>query len=621
MKHTILSIILLFISLGTSAAVTVTAKAPPTVGVGEQFRLQYTVNSADVASEPHIGNIAGFDVVYGPAISTSHSFTSINGRSTENSSTTFTFTLIARKEGKFQLPSVTLSVGGHNYTSNSPTVQVVKGGGYSTGSQNARSSQSAPTPQSAGGSQGAHRISPGDLYIEVSANKRTVYEQEPVLLSYNVYTTQALEQLQGKMPDLKGFVAKEVPLPRDKHLSIVNRNGRTVQTTTWSQYVMFPQQSGKLTIPSIPFEGVIAYVNRNIDPIDAFFFGTSATTHVNHTVHAPALDITVKPLPPKPASFSGAVGNDFTVSAALATKTPRENETLTLKVKISGTGNIDLITPPEVRFPADFEQLDNKPVVNTTLSPEGMKGDLTIEYYAIPNHKGQYVIPAVELTYFSPADGTYHTISSGKPIVVKVAKGNPNSYAARQRMKNDDIRYIHLDPITTDSAHGSGGMLPVAVVYALLIAIFVIVYKILQLRQRRSADVQGRLLRKAGSKANARLRTAQRMMQSGKASEFYAETLSALRDFVADKLSLPVTDVTKEKISALFAEYGVSDELSMRYGEVVSDCELHIYGVSTPLPIEGKGMGDGVLEEMQRTYNAAEDIIAKLNPMLKKKKK
>ena len=604
MKHIIISIILLLTTLGVNAAITVTAKAPAAVGVGEQFRLQYTVNSTDVAGPPHVGSMDGFDVVYGPAVSTSQSYTSINGHATESSSTTYTFTLIARREGKYRLPAVTLNVGGHNYTSNSPTVQVVKG------AVNANANAKPQPPSLKPQTSNIHRVGPGDLYIEVSANKRTVYEQEPVLLSYNVYTTQALEQLRGKMPDLKGFVAKEVPLPHEKHLSIVNRNGRTVQTTTWSQYVMFPQQSGKLTIPSIPFEGVIAYANRNVDPIEAFFFGTSATTRVNHTVHAPALDITVKPLPPKPATFSGGVGNNFTISATLASKTPRENETLTLKVKISGTGNIDLITPPEVHFPADFEQLDNKAVANTTLTPEGMKGDMTIEYYAIPNHKGQYVIPPVELTYFSPADGAYHTISSGKPVVVKVAKGNPNSYAARQRMKNDDIRHIHLDPISAGNSNGSGGMLPVAVVYVLLGVLFVVAYMILQLRQRRSADVQGRLLRKAGSKANARLRTAQRMMVDGKSSEFYAETLSALRDFVADKLSLPVTDVTKENISALFTEYGVPEELSLHYSEAVSDCELHIYGVSSD---------NG--EQMQRTYKAAEEIITQLNPLLKKKKK
>ena len=610
MKRLIIATILLLAVSGADAAVTLTAKAPSTVGVGDQFRLQYIVNSADVSGRPQVGSIAGFDIVYGPAVSTSQSIQIINGNRQENSSTTYTYTLIARKEGTYQLPAVTLNVGGRTYTSNSPTVRVVKGGNNAAGSQRSNN-QPIPLPPSASrNTSGSGRIAPGDLYIEVSANKRTVYEQEPVLLSYKVYTTQALEQLQGKMPDLKGFVAKEVPLPRDKHLSIVNHNGRTVQTTTWSQYVMFPQQSGKLTIPSIPFEGVIAYVNRNIDPIEAFFLGTNATTHINHTVHAPALDIVVKPLPPKPATFSGAVGGNFSVSAALTTKTPKENETLTLRVKVSGTGNIDLITPPEVRFPADFETLDNKPVAATKLTTEGMTGDLTIEYYAIPNHKGQYTIPPVELTYFNPADGAYHTVTSGKPITVNVAKGDPNSYAARQRMKNDDIRHIHLDPLATATAVQGGAMLSVCLAYLALVAVFLITYKTLQLRQRRRADVQGRQLRKAGSKANATLRRARQLMQDDTPAEFYAETLKALRQFVADKLSLSATDITKDRVQALFADYGVPDQLCKQYDEVVSDCELHIYGVSTVAP-----------DEMQRTYAAADDIIAKLNPLLKKKKR
>lgn len=605
----ILSLLFLFVAVTAEAAVVVTAKAPASVGVGSQFRLQYTVNSADVNGHPQIGNIAGFDIVYGPAVSTSQSVQIYNGNKTENSSTTFTYTLIARKEGTYQMPSVTLNVGGRNYSSNRPTVHVAKAG---SGQVRQQSGSSQPYQQPAAqsrSSQGSGRVAPGDLYIEVSSNKKVVYEQEPVLLSYRVYTTQALEQLQGKMPDLKGFVAKEVQLPRDKHLSVVNHNGRTVQTTTWSQYVMFPQQSGKLTIPSIPFEGVIAYANRNIDPIDAFFFGTSATTHVNHTVNAPSLDITVKPLPSRPPGFSGAVGSNFSITAAVTTKTPRENETLTLMVKVHGIGNIDLISPPEVRFPSDFETLDSKQNANTQLTPQGMDGDMTIEYYAIPNHKGQFTIPPVELTYFNPADGAYHTVSTGRAIVVNVAKGNPNSYAARQRMKNDDIRHIHLDPLSSGENSSKGSQIPVYLAYLLLLVAFVTIYKLLQLRQHRNDDVQGRSLRKAGSRANARLKDAYAKMQADQPAEFYAATLSALRNFVADKMTLPATDVTKEKISALFADYGVPDDIASRYINLVSNCELHIYGVSSVSH-----------DEMRAAYNDAEDIIAKLNPLLKKKK-
>lgn len=604
----ILSIIMLFAFTVADAAVVVTAKAPASVGVGDQFRLQYIVNSADVDGRPQIGNIAGFDIVYGPAVSTSQSVQIINGNKTENSSTTFTYTLIARKEGNFQLPSVTINVDGRSYTSNRLSVHVGKAG--SSYSQQPGRSQpyQQPAAQSRS-SQGSHRVGPGDLYIEVSSNKKVVYEQEPVLLSYKVFTTQALEQLQGKMPDLKGFVAKEVPLPREKHLSVVNHNGRAVQTTTWSQYVMFPQQSGKLTIPSIPFEGVIAYANRNVDPIDAFLFGTSATTRVNHTVNAPSLDITVKPLPPKPAGFSGAVGNNFSIKAELATKTPRENETLTLRVRLHGTGNIDLITPPEVHFPSDFETLDSKQEANTQLTPQGMEGDLMIEYYAIPNHEGQFTIPPVELTYFNPADGTYHTVSTGKPIAVRVAKGNPNSYAARQRLKNDDIRHIHLDPLVSGSNASEGREVPVYIAYAFLFVAFVVAYKLMQLHQRRRGDVQGRMLRKAGSRANARLKDALARMQANESTEFYAATLSALRNFVSDKLALSPADITKEKISTLFAERGVPADIASRYSDVVANCELHIYGVSTVSA-----------DEMRNTYNEAEDIIAKLNTLLKKKR-
>ncbi|MCH5179117.1 MAG: BatD family protein [Prevotellaceae bacterium] len=609
-SRVILTAILLIAALVSHAAISITAKAPATVGVGDQFRLQYVVNTANVGTQPQLGNITDFDIVYGPAVSTSHSVQIVNGNKSENSSTTYTFTLIARKEGTFQMPAVTLNIGGQNYTSNRPTVLVAKAGS-ATASQQSGSGRAYPQPQPqqrAGG--GSYRISPGDLYIEVSADKKEVYEQEPLLLSYQVYTTQALEQLQGKMPDLKGFVAKQIPLPRDKQLTIVNHNGRAVQTTLWSQYVMFPQQSGKLTIPSIPFEGVIAFANRNIDPIDAFFFGTNPVTRVNHTVNAPSLDITVKPLPPKPANFSGAVGSNFAVSAALATKTPRENETLTLKVRIHGTGNIDLITPPDVRFPADFETLDNKPQANVKLTTRGMEGDLIVEYYAIPNHEGHFTIPPVELTYFSPADGQYHTVSSGQPIAVNVAKGNPNSYAARQRMKNDDIRHINLAPLATNDDAAKGSAVPMWLIYLLLVAIFIIIYKTLQVRRRRSADVEGRTLRRAGSKASALLRTARQMMEQGDAAAFYNATLTALRNFVADKLLLPPTDITKERIADLFAEYDVPADLTTRYVDLISDCELNIYGVSTPTH-----------DQMASTYTDAEDIIAKLNPMLTKKKR
>lgn len=605
MKRSLILLFILTIAIASQGAIRITAKAPSSVAVGEQFRVQYSVNSSDVNGGPRVGSFSGFTVLYGPAVSTSTSVQIINGNFSKNASTTYTYTLEATKEGTFTLPAASVNVDGQTYTSNKVQVTVRKGSAAAPQPQASRHPSATPQPRA---NANPNSFDPKDLYIEVSANKKEVYEQEPVLLSYNVYTNLMLDQLQGKMPDLKGFVSKEVPLPREKHLGVTQHNGRTCQTVTWSKYVMFPQQSGKLTVPSIPFEGVIMYPNPNVDPVDAFFFGSSAVTRVNRTIKAPGLDIVVKPLPAKPAGFSGAVGKDFSIKSALATKTPRENEMLTLRVTINGVGNIELITPPEVQFPADFETYGSKPTSKTEITTEGMNGSLTIDYMAIPNHQGSFTVPPVKLIYFSPADGTYHTIESS-PVSIQVAKGNPNSYAARQRLKDNDIRDIHTDELT--GACGDNFWIRPAfwVVNGVVVVLFVIVLVVLVVLERRNNDVRGTTLRKANSKAVARLKNADKFKQEGRGSEFFAETLSALRGIVADKTGVPVAELSTERIVSLFGEYGVDAENTAEYQSLVSECEAHIYGASVA---DAAGM--------QTVYERALALILSLNPMLKKKK-
>lgn len=611
MKRIIFFLSFIVVALCADAAVKITASAPSHVAVGDEFRLSYQVNSQDVDDAPRISSIPGFDIAYGPATSNYSSTSIINGHVSKSSSVTFTYTLIAQKEGTFTLPAITLQVKGHSYTSNRVRITVGKQSSASRGASGGGGSRGGGSmPPAVNGSSSSHRLNPQDLYIEVSANKKTVYEQEPVVLSYKVYTNLMLEQLQGKMPDLKGFVAKEVPLPRQKQLSVVTHNGRTVQTTVWSQYVMFPQQSGKLTVPSIPFEGVVAYPNHNVDPIDAFFNGTNSLVRVNHTVHAPALTIDVKPLPKKPANFSGGVGTDFSVSAQLLTPTPRENETLTLRLTIHGRGNIDLITPPAVKFPSDFETFDPQTKANTRLTSDGMEGDLIVDYPAIPNHKGQFTIPPVDFTFFNPQDGKYHTISTPKTIVVNVAKGSPNSYAARQRMRNDDIRYIHLNEVGAHSVSTFWAKPLFWIVYALLIVLFAVAYYVLGLSRRISADVEGNKRRHAGSRAASMLKGARAHLHDGDSLAFYTQTLTALRQYLSDKTATPVPDLTRERIALLMADCHVPDDVAARLTRLIEQCEEHIYGVSAPQQ-----------DEMKSVLDEAETVITLINPFLKKKKK
>lgn len=602
MKKKYLLIILLHICVCVAnGAIKVTANAPSQVAVGDQFRLQYSVNSA-VASEPHLSSINGFKVVYGPATSSSQSYQSINGHVSHSASTSFTFTLIAEKEGTYILPSVTLSIGGNSYSSNKPRIKVVKAGTNTSSKQTTQSQTPSYNPNSSSTSE-YHKISPSELYITTTASKHEVYEQEPLLLSYNVYTNLMLEQLQGKMPDLKGFVAKEIPLPKNKHLTVTRHNGRTTQTTTWSQYVMFPQQSGRLTVPSIKFDGTILFPNRDLDPVDAFFFGTNAVTRVNHSVNAPAVNIVVKPLPTRPVGFGGAVGHGFTLSSKILTKDIKENETFNLQLVISGVGNIDLISPPEVEFPTDFDVDDPTTNANTQLTTEGLTGQLVINYPATPNHKGTFSIPPIKFIYFDPQDAKYHTISTNHAIKIDVKRGTPNSYAARQRLKDNDIRNIHTDKLENgeDSVFWLGGKY--WLISFLLLAMIVI--QPIIIRYTKKLKDGGGVFSLLANHPDESLPMVSEFHDNP--TEFYKQLLEAFKGFIAKRTSLNTSSLSAQQINEILLYCHVSQSDIDNCMNFISQCELYAYGVS-----------DNTSSFMNELYLQANTLMRSLRKQLKK---
>mgnify|MGYP003317590322 CR=1 FL=1 len=96
------------------------------------------------------------------------------------------------------------------------------------------------------------KIADDDLFIIASVNKKKVYEQEAILLTYKIYTTVNLTNVSGKMPDLKGFHTQEMEMPKgNREFELEHYNGRNYQTLIWRQFVLFPQQSGTLEIPSL----------------------------------------------------------------------------------------------------------------------------------------------------------------------------------------------------------------------------------------------------------------------------------------------------------------------------------------------------------------------------------
>lgn len=309
-----ISLILGFLIEGTETSeAQITVSAPSRVSAGENFRIAYTINTQDV-DDFKAGNIpSGLELIAGPYTSQQSSYQMINGHTTSSSSITFTFTLFAGKDGSFVVSPAHARVRG-KWIASRPIRITVSG--------RARNAGGAPQMhQDAGGQQeevapAGSAITSKDLFIKVTANKYRVHEQEPVLLTYKVYTLVDLTQLEGKMPDLTGFHSQEIPLPQQKSFHVERVNGRPYRCVTWSQYLMYPQMTGALKIPSITFKGIVVQQNRNVDPFEAFFNGGSGYVEVKRNIVAPGVDIQVDPLPAKPIGFSGGVGK-FSISAKL----------------------------------------------------------------------------------------------------------------------------------------------------------------------------------------------------------------------------------------------------------------------------------------------------------------
>ena len=535
MKRILLIVSFFNFLIATTVAQTLTANAPQQVAVGQQFRLTYTVNTHDVSGF-RVGQIPSeaFEVLMGPSTSTQSSFSIVNGHTTQSSTVTYTFVLSALKEGSFTIPAATVNAEGKQISSNSLKIQVSGtapqgGGNYSRG----RSSQQ-PETRSAG-----TPISGSDLFIKVSASKKRVVEQEPVLLTYKVYTLVSLTQLEGKMPDLKGFHTQEIALPQEKSFKVEQFNGRNYKTVTWSQYVMFPQMAGKLEVPPITFNGIVVQQNRNIDPFEAFFNGGSSYVEVKKQIQAPGVEIQVDPLPDRPMGFSGGVGR-FSMKTEIDKDELKSNDPLTIRVTISGTGNLKLIKEPVIKFPKDFDTYDAKMTDKSRLTTSGLEGSIIYEYLAVPRHQGQYTIPPIEFIYYDTQDKQYKTLTS-EAYQLNVAKGEGGESQVQTftnqediQMLGSDIRHIKLGNanVKADGDYFFGSYLYILSISALLL-IFITLFYVFRKRAIENADLGKVRGKKANKIATKRLKQAAKLMKDNKPNEFYDEALRALWGYAA----------------------------------------------------------------------------------------
>ena len=605
MKRSSIFLICLFIACACFSQV-IRVSTPSRVEAGENFRVSFKVTTQDVddfRSGLHSTDVV--EVIAGPYTSSESSFQMVNGHTSSSSSITYTYTLYAAKSGVYNIPAAHARVGGKQISSRPAKVTVVGSAqGRGNNSPKMHEDDNYPPHMKVAGSA----ISGRDLFIKVSANKRKVYEQEPILLTYKVYTLVDLTQLEGKMPELTGFHTQEIPLPQQKSFHIERVNGKPYRTVTWSQYVMYPQMTGKMEIPSITFKGIVVQQNRSVDPFEAFFNGGSGYVEVKRNIVAPSIKIDVLPLPHKPANFSGGVGK-FNISAQLNKNELKAGDPLSLRIVVGGIGNLKLIKQPVVNFPKDWDKYDPKVTDKTKLTSNGLEGNMIYDILAVPRNQGHYTIPPVELTYYDTSLNQYKTIKT-QSFEIEVAKGDGSrssvvDYSKDQPKDIKDIKKGEAELHSVDNFFfGSVGyLMSLLIPFAAFVALLVIFRK----RAIDNADLVKMKGKKANKIATKRLRQANKLMLAGKTNEFYDEVLRALWGYVGDKLNMPAEKLSRENISEKLQSHNVDDNTISKFLSAIDDCEMMRFAPGDP---EGN---------MNKTFESAMTAIMEIENVMKKK--
>lgn len=571
----------------------ITLQAPSHVAVGEQFQVRYVVNSADVSGF-RMGDVPAdaFEVIFGPSTSTQQFYSFNNGATSQTASTTFTYLLVAKKNGTFTIPAGQVTVNGQRIKSGTQKITVSgtasqQGGGRAMQQQQAARVAPTGTP-----------ISGNDLFVKVTANKTHVYEQEPILLTYKVYTQVELTQLEGKMPDLDGFHTQEIQLPQQKTFHTESLNGKNYRCVTWSQYVMYPQMSGKLEIPALTFKGIVMQRNVNVDPFEEFFNGGSGYEEVKKEITAQAVTIQVDPLPEKPANYSGGVGK-FSITSSLDKQTVKAGNPVTLRFEVSGNGNLKLIKQPEVQLPSDFDKYDPKVTDKTELSTDGLTGSMVFEMLIVPRNKGQFTIPAADFVYFDTESKSYKTLKT-QPLTLTVEEGDGSGNSTASFNDNDISDILVGEPSRETPGDTFFGSLAYFIINILSIIAFIVLYVLFRKRAIANSDTDAVRGKKANKVAVKRLKKANALMTQGKTNEFYDEVLRALWGYISDKLTMPVEQLSRDNVSQELASSGVTDSDINTFIDAIDDCEFARYAPGNPD------------DTMHKTYSKATDAISQI---------
>lgn len=581
------------------------------VELSERFNVVFVVEGEHAPSDFEWSAGDDFSIVWGPQKGSSTSIQIVNGKTTRNSQTSYTYILQAKKTGTFTLPPASAKVRGNAIQSKAVSVQVVD-----NGSRPSQGASADDTQQEGAANARQQRSEEPDIFMRLSLSRSSVVVGEPVTATLKIYHRTNLVGFENaKFPSFNGFWSQEVESPSNIEFQREQVDGKMYNAAVLRRWVIIPQKAGDQTLD--PAE-IVCLVNtqrrRSTGSIfDDFFENDYVTTRQRVYTGAPTLHVSALPAG-APASFGGGVGN-FTVQARLSKDSLKTHDAASLLVTISGKGNIALLEAPKLNFPPDFEVYDVRTTVNTDKS--GTSGSKTFEYPFIPRSPGDFTIAPVKYGFYDVSARRYQTASTDS-LHLSVARGAgsassvPDSGSSlvvdRKGVKNlgDDIRFIRS---RTDLGEGRNFLVYSPVWWGCIVLLLLLglgFYLGFRKVAARRADVAGTRNRKATRMAMKRLSQAHDFLQKNLYTAFYEELHRSLLGFVGDKLSMDMAEQNKENIGEALREGGVSAETADGFTALLDACEFARYSP------------DAGHEAMAAHYDQAVALITTIDSSMKK---
>lgn len=581
----ILTTILLFCTATVAAQTSFQVIPPRNVIVGNRFVVTYRLSNGEGTSL-NAPAISGCKLLNPqPGVSTSQSYQIINGQASSSSTVEYTFVYRAENEGTFTIPAASIVVDGKTLSSQAAKFTVLPAdkasqsqqghGGYGYGGGG--STQSVHVDDLASQDDTSRPISKDDIFVRIILNKSQAYEQEAIECTIKLYTK--FQRINSFMmttpPTFDGFLIEEVDTQAALN-AVENYNGQNYVTAVLKKCIIFPQKSGKLTISSGKYDLSVVQIERVSN--GWFVSGRPVEKEVHLQPYTTSVSIT--PLPePRPIGFDDAVGQ-FTFESRLAPEKLKTGEAASLEYIVAGTGNIKYIHEPKPEIPDEFEQFTPKTDYRTRVNGSSVTGTMMVDYTIVPQSVGSFKIPDQQFVYFDPAKREYVTLTA-PGYTMEIAKGSGTTISAEQReieAKNTDILHIK-----TGDKHLSKTHEPIIynwwywAIAGLMVLSLILAVQIYGRQVRLNADVAGRRNARASKVARKRLREAEKFMNARQPSQFYESLLKAMWGYLGDKLSMPVSQLTRQNISETLLSRGVSQETADRLIAILDQCEMARY--------------------------------------------